>query len=344
MTQQETVFYRETDADPAALAGAAVTVLGYGNLGRSVALNLRDRGLAVTVGNVDDDHRRRAVAEGFQVLDLGDAVVGADVVYLLLPDEAIPQVFREQVAPRLTPGSAICFASGYVLAFGLVQPPAGVDVLLLAPRMLGEEVRTTFVEGSGFLSYVNVEQDATGRAQERLLALASAVGSLRRGAIQLSAEQEATLDLFIEQSVGSYLGTTFQLAFRLGLEAGLPAEALVSELYLSGEMSRVISTMASAGFFESVRSHGLVAMYGGFLGTMGQDAEGMERHFRDVLAQIRSGGFAQKLQEEEAKGYPIVELINAVTDSDNPLTAAEERVRKELGEPDVAGRTAAEPL
>lgn len=333
MTEQQSVFYRQSDSDPAALAGSEIAVLGYGNLGRSVALNLRDSGLSVRVGNIDDAYRQRAADDGFGVLDPADAVDGADVVYLLLPDEVIPGVFAEQLAPRLGAGTAVCFASGYVLAYGLVKPADDLDVLLLAPRMLGEEVRRSYLDGSGFLSYVSVEQDSTGHGRERMLALASAIGSLQRGAIGLSAEQEATLDLFIEQSVGPYLGAAFQLAFRLGVEAGLPPEALVCELYMSGEMSRTISTMATAGFFESVRWHGLVAMYGGFLGTMGMDGEAMERHFREVLEQIRSGGFARKLQEEQAQGYPVLELIDAVTATDNPLTAAEQRVRAALGDP-----------
>src|SRR6266536_3597029 len=149
--QQAVSFYREQDADPDALSGQTVAVVGYGNLGRSMALNLRDSGLTVTVAT-------------------------ADVVYVLVPDEVIPEVFREDVAPRLRPGACVCFASGYVLAYGLVEPPEGVDVLLLAPRMLGEEVRRTYLEGRGFLSYVSVEQDATGKARARLLGLARAAG------------------------------------------------------------------------------------------------------------------------------------------------------------------------
>lgn len=343
MTSAPAVFHRMADARPDALAGASVAVLGYGNLGRSVALNLRDSGLDVTVGNVDDEYRARARKEGFVVADPGPAAAGADVVYALLPDEVIGEVFRDHVQTELRPGIALCFASGYALAYDLVKPPDDVDVLLLAPRMLGEEVRTSYLDGTGFLSYVNVEQDATGRAEARLLALAAAIGSLQRGALRLTAEQEATLDLFIEQSVGSYLGTAFQLAFRLGVEAGLPPEAMVCELYMSGEMSRTISTMAAAGFYRSVRGHGVVAAYGGFLGTLGQDAEGLERHFRQVLDGIRSGAFASKLQEEETQGYPTVSLINEMTESDNPLTAAEDRVRAELAGAPAATRRAAGP-
>src|SRR6266568_4027051 len=171
--QQGVTFYREQDADPDGLSGQAIAVIGYGNLGRSMALNLRDSGLAVTVGNVDDDYRATARADGFQVRGVAEAVATADVVYVLVPDEVIPEVFRDDVA------------------YGLVDPPEGVDVLLLAPRMLGEEVRRTYLDGSGFLSYVSVERDATGKARTRLLGLAGAAGSLRRGALELSAAKEA---------------------------------------------------------------------------------------------------------------------------------------------------------
>src|SRR6202022_1825551 len=119
-----------------------------------------------------------------------------------------------------------------------VSAAADVDVLLLAPRMLGEEVRTRFLDGRGFFSYVSVEQDASGTAEARLLALALACGTLARGAMRLSATQEARLDLLIEQTVGPYLGTAIQLAFDTGVAHGLPPEALVLEMYMSGGVSR----------------------------------------------------------------------------------------------------------
>jgi ketol-acid reductoisomerase len=264
MSEQRAVtFYREADADPDGLTGQSVAVVGYGNLGRSMALNLRDSGLAVTVGNADDEYRASAVADGFQVSGIADAVASADVVYVLIPDEVIPEVFREQVAPGLRPGVCVCFASGYVLAYGLVEPPAGVDVLLLAPRMLGEEVRRSYLDGSGFLSYVSAERDATGKAKARLLTLAAAAGSLKRGALELTAAQEALLDLFVEQGFGAYLGVAMQSAFQVGTQAGLPAEAMVVELYMSGEMARTLQAFADNGFFRSVTWHGLSGADGG---------------------------------------------------------------------------------
>ena len=152
----------------------------------------------------------------------------------------------------------------------VIQPVHRNDPICLvpldrqAPRMLGEEVRTNFLEGRGFFSYVSVEQDASGTAEARLMALALACGTLARGAMRLSATQEAQLDLLIEQTVGPYLGTAIQLAFDTGVANGLPPEALVLELYMSGEMSRTLQTFAEVGFYRSAAWHGLVAQYGGF--------------------------------------------------------------------------------
>lgn len=326
------LFYRRDDADPTALVGSTVAVLGYGNLGRSIALNLRDSGVDVVIGNRDDQYRSTALGEDMTVLSIAEAVARADVVYVLLADEIIPDVLATDVFAHLRDGSALCFASGYVLAFGLIDPPAGVDVLLLAPRMLGEEVRNSYLDGRGFFSYVSAEQDASGQAWRRLLGLALAVGTLDRGAMTLSATQEANLDLLVEQTIGPYLGTAIQLGFETGVAAGIPAEAMVLEMYMSGEMSRTFQTFAEVGFYRSATWHGLVAEYGGFLRIMSVDRDGMARMFSEVAGDIASGGFAAKLQAEKNQGYPTVAAIEAVTAGNDPLSAAEARVRAALAD------------
>ena len=331
MSDEEPVrFYRTADADPQALAGQSIAVLGYGNLGRSVALNLRDTGQRVVVGNVDDDYRPVAETDSFVPQDIPDAVTEADVVMVLLPDEVISECFAQQIRPYLSPGSAVGFASGYALAYGLVDVPAEVDAVLLSPRMPGEDVRSTYTDGNGFFSYISVEQDATGKAWARLLALAHAVGTLVKGALELPARREAQLDLFVEQTFGAYLGVALQTAFTVGQEAGIPPEALVMELYMSGEMSRTLTGFAEKGFFAAVRQHGSTAAYGGFLRTLDIDAEEMQRVFRGALADISSGGFAARFQEEHERGNPTLSAIDQVTDGTDELTAAERRVRDAL--------------
>lgn len=327
--------FRSQDCDPGALQGRTVAVVGYGNLGRSVALNLRDSGCRVLIGNTDDEYRTVAVEDGFAACDIAEAVAGAEITLVLLPDDVIPGVFPDAIAPALRADSAVCFASGYVLAYGLVDPPVGVDVLLIAPRMLGDEVRRAYTEG--FFSYIAVEHDASGQAESRLLALADAVGSLRRGAIGISAAQEALLDLFVEQTFGPYLGMALQTAFQVGTEAGLPPEAMALELYMSGEMSRTLQAFADQGFFRAVGQHGTTAAYGGATRLSGIDTEGMLAFFRETLADIRDGGFAERLQQERDAGYPTLEAIREFTDGPSPITDAEQNLRKEFLALHVAG-------
>ncbi|MFQ5948574.1 MAG: hypothetical protein ACE5KX_06920, partial [Acidimicrobiia bacterium] len=134
----------------------------------------------------------------------------------------------------------------------------------------------------------------------------------------------------IEQTVGPYLGTAIQLAFQVGVDAGLPPEAMVLEMYMSGEMARTFQTFADVGFYRSVEWHGVIAQYGGFLRTLEMDRAAMDEQFRATAEEIRSGGFARRLQAEHAAGYPTLEAIEEITKGKNPITDAEDRVRRAL--------------
>jgi ketol-acid reductoisomerase len=320
--------YRAADVLPDALNGETVAVLGYGNLGRSAALNLRDSGLKVRIGNQEDAYAVQARADGFEVVPI-DVAAAADIVYVLLPDEVIPEVFPSGISSALRQGSAIAFASGYSLAYGLVCPPDTVDVLLVAPRMAGRSARRKYLEGGGFWACVGVEADRSGRAHRRMLGLAESLGILRVGAIEMSASMEAMLDLFVEQTVGALLGQAVMTAFSVGREAGVPAEALVMEMYMSGEMEAVFEGFRETGFFRASEDHGPTALFGGITRTLEMNQEALATSFRAILEDIRSGAFARRFQDEAQAGYPMLEMARAMTRGDSPITEAEDGLRRQ---------------
>ena len=322
------------DIDTRALAGEAVAVLGYGLLGRTAALNLRDSGLKVRIGNREDAYADRARADGFEVVPLATAATD-DIIFVLLPDEVIPDVFAADIAPALRWGSAIAFASGYPLAFGLVKAPDFVDVLLVAPRMAGVAARERYLAAEGFWACIGVEADRSGRARARMLGLAGALGALRLGAIETTAATEATLDLFVEQTVGPLLGAAIMTAFEIGREAGIPAEALVMEMYMSGEMEAVFEGFRKTGFFRASEDHGPTALFGGITRTLDLDREELATRFRRVLADIRSGEFARRFADEARAGYPMLSVARELMTSNSPITDAETSLRAGAGLPAV---------
>lgn len=322
--------YRAGDASPGALAGERVALLGYGYLGRTAALNLRDSGIKIRVGNRQDEYAIQARADGFDVVPL-DVAASDDIVCVFLPDEVIPEAFARDVAPALRPGSAVVFASGYSLAFNLARPPDTVDVLLVAPRMAGVPARTRYVAGEGFWACVGVEADRSGRARERMLGLAEGLGILRAGAIETSAATEATLDLFVEQTLGPLLGAAIMAAFEVGREAGIAPEALALEMYMSGEMEAVFRSFRETGFFRASADHGPTALFGGMTRILEVDRDAMADRFRAILEDIRNGGFARRFQEEAGNGYPMLDMARAMIHGTSPISEAEMRLRRLAG-------------
>jgi ketol-acid reductoisomerase len=322
--------YTEQDGDLDALAGQRVAVVGYGNLGRPAALNLRDAGVDVVVGSRQGPAAELAVEDRFAVFDIDTAIATGDVIWLTLPDEVVPEVLAPTAPTRPAPGSLCCFSSGYGLANQLVKVPDDVDAVMLAPRMVGSRIRATVEQGGGFHAFVSVEQDATSTAKARLLALAKAVGALRAGCFELPAATEAALDLFVEQTVGPQLGAAVLSAFEVGTAHGLPPEAVALELYLSGEMAATWQGFATNGFFAGVRLHGHASAFGGFIRLATMDLEAMKATFAATLDEITDGTFARRFQEELAAGSPTAELIEAMVGGDDPLTRAEDAVRRAL--------------
>lgn len=330
MSNAETRVFHAGDASPEPAIGERVAVVGYGNQGRAQALNLRDSGCTVVVGNRDDAYRERARQDGFQVRKVENAVAESTVVLMLIPDEILADVYREAVAPYLQPGAMVVFASGYAVAFGGLQPGSHVDVALLAPRMIGAGVRERYRTGEGFFCMVGVHHDATGRAWERLLSLALAVSRLTKPAIAVTFKQEAVLDLFNEQAFGPAFGQVLMNAVKVLLDRGLPPEAVLVEMYMSEEMSYVYRTMARVGLIDQVELHSQTSQYGAITRGIRFLDPSLKQKMQRIYEEIDSGAFSREWQGPLAR---LKLRILRFFARRQPLGAVERTVREKLGMP-----------
>ncbi|HJT38442.1 MAG TPA: NAD(P)-binding domain-containing protein [Actinomycetota bacterium] len=296
-------IFHDEDAAADALAGKSVAVVGYGNQGRAWAQNLRDSGVHVRVGTVADTSRAEAEADAFSAREIPDAVAGADVVCLLIPDEVMGDAVASLIAPSLRDGAALCFASGYAVAFDEVKLPDTIDAVLVAPRMIGVGVRDSYVDGSGFIAFVGVEQDPTGNAWQVALGIARALGALRRGSVEMTFKQEALIDLFVEQAIAPGLRKLWSDAAMVLLEAGIPLEAILAEFYLSGEIERTYRAMREIGPTKQWRLHSQTSQYGTMSRAQRFAALDLATPMRAAVEEIGSGAFAREWAGVRADGY-----------------------------------------
>ncbi|HEX5268755.1 MAG TPA: NAD(P)-binding domain-containing protein [Acidimicrobiales bacterium] len=296
-----TTIYYERDADTALLASETVAVVGYGNQGRSWALNLRDSGCRPVVCVRSDATREQAVDDGFAVHEVAEAAQ-ADVICILVPDDVVPLL---GISPG--PGSCVIVASGYTLAFGRLDPPG--DAGLVAPRMLGPEVRRCYEEGVGFITAVGVHRDSSGRALQRVLAVAHAIGGLRQGAIELSPMQEAVLDLGVEQILSPALTAANSAFVQTMLERGIPVEAVVTELILSGEVERTYRLLREVGYAVQSEFHSPTSQYGQLTRRGRYDHLDFLTTMRAAAEEIETGRFADEWDAEQNAGYATLNRL-----------------------------------
>ena len=218
-------IHRVDDANLDILKGQTIALIGYGNQGRAHALNLRDSGLAITVGQRPGASFDRAVADGFDPVPTAEAASDAGLVIVTLPDETAAATYDTSIAPALRPGTALGFVHGFNIRFGLIDPPEGVDVVMVAPKGPGTLLRSLYVEGKGLPSLVAVDRDFGGQAMATALAWAAGIGSARAGVVETTFAAETETDLFGEQTVlCGGVTALMKAAFDTLVEAGYEPE------------------------------------------------------------------------------------------------------------------------
>lgn len=304
-------FFTEADADSSALAGLAVALLGYSELGSAAAHNLRESGLTVIIGTDNVQAADQARMAGFEVTAAADAALRSPILLLAEPDERLPAFYFERVAPALRVGDTLVFLSGYCLAFGLIEPPPFVDTVLIAPRGSAAALRRAYQSGTRSPSFIAVEQDSSGKAWQRALALARALGALRGGALEVTAQQEAELRLFTQQTILPALHHLLTTAAELLIREGYPPEASLLELYLSGELARLLEEGAQHGLLGALERTSSVTQYS-LLSRLERftDAK-LIRLLENALDEIRSGKFAQEWSSECLNGTARLNALRA---------------------------------
>ena len=320
------MFY-DDDADLSIIQGRHVAVLGYGSQGHAHALSLRDSGVDVRVGLPEGSKSRaKAEADGLRVVTPFEACAEADLIMILAPDPVQRHVYAEAVEPNLVDGDALFFGHGFNIRFGYIKAPAGVDVCMVAPKGPGHLVRREFSAGRGVPVIVAVEQDATGGAWALTLAYAKAIGGLRAGGIKSTFTEETETDLFGEQAVlCGGASALVQTGFEVLIEAGYQPEVAYFECL--HELKLIVDLMYEGGIAKQRWSVSDTAEYGDYVsGPRIIDAR-VKESMKAVLADVRSGEFAQRFIDDQDAGAPEFKRLRAQGEA-HPIEATGRELRK----------------
>jgi ketol-acid reductoisomerase len=290
---------REGDVD---LLSGKVAVIGYGSQGHAHALNLRDSGVEVEVGLREGSASgQEAEAAGLTVRTVAEAVAGAQLVAILIPDQVQPAVYEEEVAPNLAPGAALLFAHGFNILYGRVAPPEDHDVIMVAPKGPGHIVRRLYTQGLGTPALIAVERDASGKARDLALAYAVAIGSGRAGMLETTFKEETETDLFGEQSVlCGGVSELIKAGFETLVEAGYQPEIAYYECL--HELKLIVDLIWEGGLSHMRYSISDTAEYGDYSRGAVVIDEHVREQMRKVLATIQSGQFAREWIAEMDEG------------------------------------------
>jgi ketol-acid reductoisomerase len=319
--------YYDKDADLSLVKGKKVTILGYGSQGHAHALNLHDSGVKVTVGlrkgGASWDKAKKA---GLKVAEIGDAVKGADIVMMLMPDEHIAAVYQAEVEPNIRKGGALAFAHGFNVHYGQVQPRADLDVWMVAPKAPGHTVRSTYAGGGGVPMLIAVHRNASRKARDMALSYAAAIGGGKAGVIETSFKEETETDLFGEQAV--LCGGCVELVkkgFEVLTEAGYAPEMAYFECL--HELKLIVDLMYEGGIGTMNYSISNNAEYGEYVTGPKVIDERVKNVMREALARIQSGEYAKDFVLENRAGAPTLLSRRRMT-AEHPIETVGGKLRE----------------
>ncbi|MBO6259797.1 MAG: ketol-acid reductoisomerase [Lachnospiraceae bacterium] len=295
------IYYQE-DCNLDALKGKKIAIIGYGSQGHAHALNLKESGLDVIVGLREGSKSwKKAEEQGLQVFETAEAAKQADVIMILTPDEKQADMYKESIAPNLKAGDMLMFAHGFNIHFGLITPPADVDVTMIAPKAPGHTVRSEYQAGKGTPCLVAVYQDASGKALEKALAYGAGIGGSRAGVLETTFKTETETDLFGEQAVlCGGVCALMQAGFETLVEAGYdPRNAYFECIH---EMKLIVDLIYQSGFAGMRYSISNTAEFGDYVTGPKIVTEDTKKAMKQVLSDIQDGTFASEFIQDMKNG------------------------------------------
>ena len=301
-----TTVYYDADCNVNKLAGKKITVLGYGSQGHAHALNLKESGMDVTIGLRKTSKSWQTAEEaGFVVKETADAVKGADIVMILIPDELQAETYEKDSAPNLKQGAYLAFAHGFNIHYKKIVPREDINVFMVAPKGPGHLVRRTFQEGSGVPDLVAVEKDPSGDTMEVAKAWASGIGGGRSGILETDFKSETETDLFGEQAVlCGGICALMQAGFHTLVERGYnPVNAYFEAIH---EMKLIVDLIYEGGFHTMRSSISNTAEYGDYVTGPKIITDATKKAMNAILDDIQSGKFADEFIGDYKKGFPYL--------------------------------------
>lgn len=308
-------IYREADADVTFLRGKVVAVVGYGNQGRAHALNLRDSGVKVFIGQRPGKSLERAVSDGFRPMAVGETAESADLIIVSLPDESASDIYLREIKPALHSGQTLGFVHGFNIRFGFITPPADVDVIMVAPKGPGTLLRSSYEQGRGIPALMAIHQDSSGRAKKTALAWAAGIGCARAAVLETTFAEETETDLFGEQAVlCGGLSALCKAAFETLVQAGYTPEfAYLECVHELKQIADLLYTRGLSGMRDAISN---TAEYGDLTRGPRIIDQHVRESMRRVLGEIRSGAFAKEwISEHRAGGKTFDRLHDADMDT-----------------------------
>lgn len=319
-------MYYDQDADLNLLQGKKIAIIGYGSQGHAHAQNLRDSGLSVIVAQrPGGDNYQAAVNDGFTPMSVADAAKEADLIQILLPDQIQAYVYKNEIAPYLTPGKILMFAHGFNIHFFQIIPPKDVDVVMVAPKGPGHLVRRVYTEGGGVPALIAVYQDASGKAKDIALAYAKGIGGTRAGVLETTFKEETETDLFGEQAV--LCGGCAELVkagFDTLVEAGYQPEIAYFECL--HELKLIVDLMYEGGIARMRYSISDTAEYGDFMVGKRIINKETRKEMQKVLHEIQTGQFARNWLLENQANRPVFNAMRRI-EAEHPIEVVGKKLR-----------------